>query len=57
MVERVRALIHKKSVKNGLWMYALQFFNMVVPLLTLPYITRVLGTAGYGTFSTALNIW
>lgn len=56
MVERVRALIHKKSVKNGLWMYALQFFNMVVPLLTLPYITRVLGTAGYGTFSTALNI-
>ena len=26
------------AVKNGAWLYVLQFFNMVVPLLTLPYI-------------------
>lgn len=56
MIQKLKELLHKKSVQNGAWMYALQFFNMVVPLLTLPYITRVLGSSMYGTFSTALNI-
>lgn len=56
MIEKLKRFIHKKAVKNGIWMYVLQFFNMVVPLLTLPYITRVLGASGYGMFSTALNI-
>ena len=37
-------------------MYALQIFNTVIPLLTLPYITRVLGIAEYGAFSIAVNI-
>lgn len=37
-------------------MYTLQFFNMVVPLITLPYVTRILGSSGYGVFSTAFNI-
>lgn len=45
----------KKYVKNGIWLYGLQFFNTVLPLVTLPYITRVLGTANYGTFSVVLN--
>lgn len=56
MIQKLKELLHRKSVQNGAWMYALQFFNMVVPLLTLPYITRVLGSSMYGTFSTALNI-
>ena len=56
MIQKIKELLHKKSVQNGAWMYALQFFNMVVPLLTLPYITRVLGSSMYGMFSTALNI-
>lgn len=56
MIKKIKELLHKKSVQNGAWMYALQFFNMVVPLLTLPYITHVLGSSMYGTFSTALNI-
>lgn len=43
-------------IKNGIWMYLLQFFNAVVPLITLPYITRILGASNYGTFSIALNI-
>ena len=34
----------------------LQFFNMVVPLITIPYITRILGASKYGIFSIALNI-
>lgn len=48
--------IGKKIIKNGIWLYLLQFFNTIIPLVTLPYITRVLGQAGYGTFSIALNI-
>ena len=36
-------------------MIVLQTFNMIIPLLTIPYITRVLGSAGYGSFSIALN--
>ena len=56
MIERIKGLLKRKSVKNGAWMYALQFFNMVVPLLTLPYITRILGSGLYGIFSIALNI-
>ncbi|MDA8226462.1 MAG: flippase [Desulfitobacterium hafniense] len=53
---KINYLVKKTSVKNGLWMYYLQIFNTIVPLLTLPYITRILGTAGYGEFSIAINI-
>lgn len=51
----IKSLLGKKVVKNGLWMLVLQTFNMIIPLLTIPYITRVLGSAGYGSFSVALN--
>lgn len=56
MIERLKSILNQKSIKNGVWLYLLQFFNMVVPLLTLPYITRILGSSVYGTFSIALNI-
>lgn len=56
MIERLKSILNQKSIKNGVWLYLLQFFNMVVPLLTLPYITRKLGSSVYGTFSIALNI-
>lgn len=56
MRENIRAILKKKSIQNGAWMYALQFFNMVVPFLMLPYVTRILGSSGYGVFSTAFNI-
>lgn len=49
-------LLKKKAVKNGAWLYTLQIFNTVVPLLTLPYITRILGAEQYGVFSIAINI-
>jgi len=56
MFKTILDLLKKRSVKNGIWLYALQFFNMIVPLLTIPYITRILGSSGYGTFAKALNI-
>ena len=49
-------LIKSKNAKNGAWLYLLQAFNTVVPLLTLPYITRVLGASTYGIFVISLNI-
>ena len=50
------SLLHKKAFSNGVWLYLLQFFNAVIPLLTLPYIVRILDTENYGIFSVALNI-
>ncbi len=48
--------LRKSYVKNGIWLYFLQAFNTIIPLITLPYITRILGTAGWGTFSVSFNI-
>lgn len=38
-----------------MWLFVLQVFNTVVPMITLPYVTRILGASGYGDFSLALN--
>lgn len=51
----VRRLLNKGIVKNGAWLYALQLCNTIIPMLTLPYITRVLLPEEYGIFSLALN--
>lgn len=54
-MDNVRKLLRSKVAQNGMWLLILQMFNMVVPLLTLPYITRILSTSDYGKFSIALN--
>lgn len=46
---------NSKLLKNGIWLLVLQVFNTVVPMITLPYVTRILGASGYGDFSLALN--
>jgi PST family polysaccharide transporter len=56
MPNKIKLFLKRKDVTNGVWLYALQFFNLIVPLITLPYITRILGTSKYGTFSIAFNI-
>lgn len=56
MKEKIKLLINKQTTKNGIWMYVLQFFNLILPIITIPYITRVMGRSAYGTFSIALNI-
>lgn len=53
MIDR---LLKNNNIKNGIWLYLLQAFNTIIPLLTLPYVTRVLGRSGFGVFSIALNI-
>lgn len=52
----LKKIWNNKIVNNGIWMYLLQFFNFIIPLLTLPYITRILGSYQYGIFSSSFNI-
>ncbi|MBU5331138.1 oligosaccharide flippase family protein [Anaerocolumna aminovalerica] len=52
----ISKVIKSKFFKNGIWLYILQIFNTLIPLLTLPYIIRVLGANQYGVFSKLLNI-
>lgn len=40
-----------RVVRNITALYGLQFANYILPLLVLPYLTRVLGVAGFGAFS------
>lgn len=46
----------KNFLKNSLWLYSSQFINLIFPILTLPYISRVLEPEGYGLFAYALTI-
>ena len=55
MNKKLTALLKSKVLINSVWLIVLQVFNTIVPLLTIPYITRVLGTSNYGVFSLALN--
>jgi PST family polysaccharide transporter len=56
MKKNLKMILKNKMLKNGMWLYILQLFNTAIPLLTLPYITRVLGPSEYGIFSSALNL-
>ena len=45
---RKKAGRHKTLIKNFSYLSALQVFNMVLPLITYPYLIRVLGKETYG---------
>ena len=38
----------KKLIKNTIMLYALNIAKMIFPLLTLPYLTRILSVETYG---------
>ena len=54
-MKKIKQIIKSKVFKNSIWLTILQLVNTVIPMLTIPYITRVLGAAQYGIFSVALN--
>ena len=49
------AFKEKKLLQNTGWLLALQAINIVLPFVTVPYVTRVFGAERYGVFSIALN--
>lgn len=51
----IKKILKSKIFANGVYLYILQIFNMIIPPLTLPYITRILGDSQYGVFSKILN--
>ena len=55
MKSKILRLLKSKLFKNSVWLTILQFVNTILPLVTIPYITRILGTNEYGVFSIALN--
>lgn len=55
MKQSINKIINSKVLKNSIWLTILQVVNTVIPFLTVPYITRVLGTNEYGLFSITLN--
>lgn len=51
----VVAMRESKMIKNAGWLFMLQGVNILLPFVTVPYVTRVLGAEPYGIFSIALN--
>ena len=45
----------KQLLGNAAWLLLLQAVNMLLPFITVPYVTRVFGADGFGVFSIALN--
>lgn len=41
--------------KNVGWLLALQAVNIVLPFVTVPYVTRVFGAESYGVFLSPLT--
>jgi PST family polysaccharide transporter len=48
------ALLQKKLTRNALTLYGVQFCRKLVPLLSVPYLARILGPAGWGRVAFAL---
>ena len=54
-MEKIKGILKSKVLKNGIWLIILQIVNTIIPVITIPYITRILGASEYGVFSIALN--
>ncbi|MGQ9494611.1 MAG: oligosaccharide flippase family protein [Anaerolineae bacterium] len=44
----IRTALRSSVAKNAVSLYVIQFANYILPLITVPYLVRVLGPAGFG---------
>lgn len=51
----IKDLLKVKFIQNSVWLFVLQGVNTILPLLTIPYMTRILSVSQYGYFSIGLN--
>ena len=48
MLLKIKYYISSSVARNALSLYLIQFANYILPLITLPYVVRVLTPSGYG---------
>lgn len=51
LIQKIREMSRKSLMRNILWLYGVHFVNYLVPFITVPYLTRVLGLGGWGLFA------
>jgi len=49
LTKLIRSLARNDLVHNMLALFSVQLFRKLMPVITMPYLARVLGAAGWGT--------
>ena len=63
LIDKISSIRKNKEAKtiasNFMWLSALQVAGYVFPLITMPYLARVIGVDGYGkiAFAAAIMLW
>jgi PST family polysaccharide transporter len=63
LIKKISSLSNNKDVKtlagNFIWLSALQVAGYIFPLITMPYLARVIGVDGFGkiAFASAIMVW
>jgi len=56
LAARVSQVLKGRTAQNLLALYGVQFANYLLPLLTLPYLARVLGPSGFGVLAVGQSL-
>ena len=63
LTQRITSIAKNKEAKtvagNFMWLSLLQVAGYVFPLITMPYLARVIGVEGFGkiAFASAIMVW
>ena len=47
--------VHKGLARGALALYGVQFVRKIIPLISIPYLARILGPAGWGLVAYVLS--
>lgn len=56
LAARAGQLLKGRTAQNLLALYGVQFVNYLLPLITLPYLARVLGPSGFGVLAVGQSL-